>query len=361
MIGYSDILIRCDGGAVIGMGHVVRCGALATALAQRGAVVTFAMQDGADAVRAAGHTVIDLPDTFVRRDIPLPDSDADALIQAADANAAGVVVVDHYQATAEYLHRLKKAGLRVAVIDDLADRDLSAADWILNQNPFADELAYRVADGVVILRGATYALLRPQFATAREALVRDFTSHDGRILITLGGSAVFDKCAVLVAALAAIERALHIRVILGRSDAAEVVDAVRQSPHDVTMLHDVQDMAAEIGWADVALNAGGSTCWEMCCLGTPMVLTGLSHDQARNLPALASAGVAVETGPWDEQTPARMAEAAKRLLADPTRRRAMSRRAIALVDGQGAHRAADSLLSICMAEQGSRRSAEVGR
>jgi spore coat polysaccharide biosynthesis predicted glycosyltransferase SpsG len=99
-------------------------------------------------------------------------------------------------------------------------------------------------------------------------------------------------------------------------------------------------MARVMAWADVSLNAAGSTCWELMCLGVPMVATSLSRDQKRNARALAAAGVAAL------QTREALAYAGTRvesLLADPDRRGAMSRRAAELVDGLGAERAADSL------------------
>ena len=275
------------------------------------------------------------------------------------ARGGAIVLVDHYQATAEYFQRLREAGVGVAVIDDLADRDLAAVDWILNQNPFADQLDYPEGNGATVLRGLNYALLREQFVDARAQLVREFDAPGRKVLVTLGGSGVERKCAAIVQALGTVERRLDVRVVLGAAKPDPVVDAVQAMPHDVAVLQCIENMADQMVWADVALSAGGSTCWEMCCLGVPMVLTGLSPDQARNLPVLADAGVAVSTGMWDDATPQRMVRALVGLMDDPEQLAEMSCCGRSLVDGAGADRAAASLMALAGERHRRSRNAEV--
>jgi spore coat polysaccharide biosynthesis predicted glycosyltransferase SpsG len=92
--------------------------------------------------------------------------------------------------------------------------------------------------------------------------------------------------------------------------------------------------------ADLSVNGGGSSCWELACLGVPMVILALSSDQQGNARALEDGGVAVRAHPGSPDSTARTVEA---LLVDVSRRRAMSTRASTLVDGMGAARAAQSL------------------
>jgi spore coat polysaccharide biosynthesis predicted glycosyltransferase SpsG len=118
-------------------------------------------------------------------------------------------------------------------------------------------------------------------------------------------------------------------VTLGGGDTADLC---------ATVLEGLDDMATQMSWCDVSVNAGGSTCWELLCLGVPMVVMALSSDQSRNPPALMEAGVAVAVG-----TPPEAAAAVLELLDDPARRAAQSHTGTTLVDGAGAARAAASL------------------
>ena len=46
-------------------------------------------------------------------------------------------------------------------------------------------------------------------------------------------------------------------------------------------------------WADVAVSAAGTTCWEMCLLGLPAILIGLAPNQRPVAQELDRRGVAV--------------------------------------------------------------------
>lgn len=325
------ILFRCDGSASLGMGHVVRSAALATALRERGCDVRFAMRelagDAGDFVRKSGFPIDVIPAQDVDDRTPLTPSDLADTLAAAQRFGARCVVVDHYGASADYLAAVRARGPQVAVIDDLADRELTSADWLLNQNLSAAGLAYRTRGDCVRLLAPSYALLRPEFAAARPHVARTFGRDDRRVLLTLGGGATERLCAEITKALGDVPRRLDVRSVLGGAPAAS--------------------MAALMAWADLSINGGGSTCWELCCLGVPMVVFTLTPDQVPNAAALGRHGCAVSLGAWHAETGAqRLAQCVEELLAAPERRASMSRAAQALVDGSGAERAADSLLAL---------------
>jgi spore coat polysaccharide biosynthesis protein SpsF len=322
------VLFRCDGSHSIGMGHVVRSSALAATLRRRGCDVRFAMRElpgsAGDFVRKAGFPVdvIDAPAAGTL----LTEADAASTVTAARDFEARCVVVDHYGASPAYLAAMATDGRQVAVIDDLADRDLTAADWILNQNLSATDLTYRVRSDCVRLLEPHHALLRPEFGIVRGRLARTFRRDDHRVLLTFGGGHTEALCAEITSALSEVSGPLEIRRALGGEDAASMADLM--------------------AWADLSINGGGSTCWELCCLGVPMIVLTLTHDQVPNAAALARRGCAIGLGAWRAETGARtLARRVEELLAAPARREEMSRRAQALVDGAGAERAADSLLA----------------
>lgn len=342
--GSLALVVRCDASPVIGAGHLTRCRALALALRAQEKAVAFAIRSEPEAVGA----MLD-GDGFARATVPaetpLGEADLAATVEMARRHGAVGVLVDHYEAGAEYFAGLRAAGLVVGAIDDRADRDLTSVDWVLNQNLAAPQLGYRVVPQAEVLRGVSFALLRPEFAVARGRLERSWSADDRRVLVTFGGGDTADVAASVLAALHRIERTLEVRIVVGRDapGLGPLQEESVRSRHDVEVLQGVQDMTAQMMWADLSINAGGSTCWELMCLGVPMVVAELSDDQRLNVVAAAEAGVGIEIpadrlGFVDPEVTA--------LLDDPDRRAAMSRRGMSLVDGHGASRAADSLAAL---------------
>lgn len=351
--GAPGILFRCDGSPSIGMGHVVRCSALALALKKRGCPVAVVMRDlpgnAGDLVRRAGVPVEMIAYPSSAQETSLAEQDLDRTVEAAERRRAGFVVVDHYGASSCYLGKMKTRGIRVAVIDDLADRDLAPADWLLNQNLGAAGLPYRARPDCVRLLGPSYALLRPEFGVLRAHLSRKFEPEDRRVLLTLGGGVETAEFGPkILDALSRMDRSLEVRcVLLGDSTPASLTQAAAVSRHQVEILRSVGNMAEQMAWADLSINGGGSTCWELCCLGVPMVILTLAPDQEPTAVELERRGCALSMGKWrpDVDT-GRLVGLVESLLADTGKREAMSRTARALVDGTGAERAAVSLMAL---------------
>ena len=337
------IVIRCDGSPATGAGHVTRCRALASALLDQGLepiFVTRAQTFGLAILESAGFACKSIP-TFGPENA-LEEGDLEATIAAAQDGGTACVLVDHYGAAPWYFEALRNAGLTLAVIDDVAERDLRAANWILNQNLGATDLPYRTSEDAVFLVEPVYALLRPEFGAARASLSREFSAEDRRVLVSLGGGDTANLCADVLSGLEAVTRPLEVRCIVTDSVIPATVERrLKASAHDVTLLRGVDDMAAQMTWADVSLNAGGSTCWELLCLGVPMIVVALSSDQRRIPQALEEAGLARRITSVDAA-----GQAVVTVLADPKERAEMSFRGQTLVDGRGAQRVATSLKNL---------------
>lgn len=343
----SGIVIRCDGSGSLGLGHVSRCLSLARALRSLGVPVLFAMRPLEEAVLTrvadAGFPVSRLPLPAGESDV-LGADDLGALLETATGAGASTVLVDHYGASAEYLGILRSRGLGLAVIDDVGDRDLSAADWILNQNLGAEALSVRHRPGAALLLGPRYALLRPEFARIRAEQRRSFYADDRRVLLTLGGGDARAALRALLESLEDFSRALELR-LLGRT----LPSLTGLASHRVEALQDPPDVAASMAWADLSVNAAGSTCWELACLGIPMLLAVLSPDQEAIAAALVRYGAAVAFSARDpSDLPARVED----LLGRPERRRVLSEVGRGLVDGRGAERAADMLTELIVRRGG---------
>ena len=103
------------------------------------------------------------------------------------------------------------------------------------------------------------------------------------------------------------------------------------------------DMPDLMARADLAVSAGGSTCWEMAYMGLPNLVLVLADNQRPIAERLAAAGVSLNLGDARRLDPADLAAALDDLVRDRARRRAMAAAGRTLIDGRGAERVLDSL------------------
>src|SRR5207249_1566407 len=114
--GKTAIVLRADGGRAIGAGHLMRCVALARALASdtEPILATSADPELIGPIARAGITVVP-----IERAHPHP-SDADGIVDLARRVDADTVIVDGYHFDQGYVTRLSDAGLKTAMIEDEA-------------------------------------------------------------------------------------------------------------------------------------------------------------------------------------------------------------------------------------------------
>jgi spore coat polysaccharide biosynthesis predicted glycosyltransferase SpsG len=97
-----------------------------------------------------------------------------------------------------------------------------------------------------------------------------------------------------------------------------------------------------IAKADLALGAGGSTCWERCCLGLPALLAVSANNQAELTRALADYSASINLGWAYSLTPIDFFNAIQALT--PEKLVHMGQLGMQLVDGRGCMRVAKAIL-----------------
>lgn len=326
------VLVRADASAAIGVGHVMRCLALAQALDDLGGgAATFAMHDPPAGIVARlaeeGVGLAELDDP----------GDAGATAALAARIGARWVVVDGYGFGAPFESVLRDRGLRVLAIDDRASAPGHAADVILDQNLGATAATYQ--DGPRLLLGPRYALLRREFRVWTPP-PRAAPDTARRVLVSLGGGDPENVTALVLDGLALVPTPLEVVVLVGAANPHRTALQARAGElgHAVEVVVDARDMPERMAWADLAVTAAGGTSWELARCGTPQIAIVIADNQAPVAAALSAAGVAVSLGRHVDLSAAGVAAAVRELAADRTRRDAMSAAGGALVDGQGAVR-----------------------
>ena len=324
------------------MGHIVRCSSLAAALSRRGADVHFALRPSA---AAEEHLEKQGLDFTLLDEADLPAREMERVAGIARRLGAKIGVVDHYSLDPTSHRAIREATGYLACIDDNF-LDSRAADIVINQNLHADAESYAgvVSSAARLLLGPRYALLRPEFARARRE-AKEISKNINRVLITFGGGDPDNAVALCLRGLGKVGRELRIDVVVGAAyrHLNELEELVRAVGHEVRLHRDIDYVDRLMLEADLAFCAGGTTCWEIQCLGLPSIITVLAENQqaiAESLHRYRSAICLGRRGDLDESA---YAASFLRLDADKQRRGEMSALALELVDGLGADRVAEEL------------------
>lgn len=356
----TTIAFRVDASERIGLGHAMRCLALADALRARGARTAFATAGLPDptaaALRAHGHTALPLADGgptlrgAPERELDETDQRADALATRQALGSFGPidwVVVDHYRLGCAWERAAAGFARRVAVIDDNARR-AHDCDLLIDHNVSAAWAQYDalLPPRALRLLGPRFALLRREFARKPEAPPRQ-RSAVARLLVAFGGADPTRETEKALNALALPPVAsLGVDVVVGAANARLAAIRERAAARGGVQVHvDTERMDALIDRADLAIGAAGVSALERCTQGLPSVLIAVADNQVPIAQALAQRGAAVYLGTSAEVDEDRLARAVGGLVAMPDLVRTMAEKAAGTCDGHGARRVAARMLS----------------
>lgn len=336
----APLLIRADGSASIGTGHVMRCLALAQAWCHRGGTAVFVQAETTAALlerlRSEKMTATTIDAT------PGSDADAQQTIEIARSLSASWLVADGYRFGAGWQKRIRDAGLRLLVIDDYGHAEHYHANVILNQNASAGAALYTKRDADThLLLGTRFALLRREFIGHK--FERTLPESPRRILVTLGGSDPDNVTEKVITALLPL-KGIEATVVAGGSNPnIESLKAATARHPAIQLLVNPSNMPKLIARADMAIAAGGSTSWELAYLGLPSIVIVLADNQEAIAAELHRRNVCVCLGDHRTLATHQITAAVKALLGDVDRRRIASTSGSRLVDGHGASRIAAAL------------------
>jgi spore coat polysaccharide biosynthesis predicted glycosyltransferase SpsG len=340
-----SVLFRCDASPSIGLGHLVRCLALADELHERhGVAVTFALSASplaSEMVKRRSYPILEAPEGGV--------FDQEAwLLECILKSGAEILVVDvRDDLSKTALEGLAGKGTIIAVLDDLSDRRWAADLAFYPPVPQVRRVDWSGFRGRLCV-GWEWIVLRSQFA-------EPFPPRDNSkcsLLVAMGGS---DPAGLTLKAVRALDRLdedfestiFESTIIVGAGfcHRESLRDLLGQTRRRFMVREDVSEMSAAMAQADLAVCSFGMTSYELAAMGVPAVCVCLTEDHAESASALVAAGMGISVGVDDQDTETRLAAAVERLLVDKNARAQMSGRARELVDGRGARRIAEVLVS----------------
>ena len=303
-----NIVFRVDSSLQMGIGHVMRCLALAQVLKENGANVEFVCRKHEgnliDKIRSSGFVAHELEAyKEIEVDNRLAHSqwlgatqqqDADDCIDILKADKSDWLIVDHYALDEQWQNRLKPYYEKLMVIDDLADRK-HQCDILLDQTfgRHQEDYLLLTPEYCELLLGSQYALLRPEFAKWRSySLKRRSKPEFKQLLINMGGvdPNSFTGQVLEVLKQCDLPKDLEITIILGGGSLHlnEIKKLSREMPWLTQVKIDVTNMAEIMSNSDLSIGAAGTTTWERCCVGLPCIQLVIADNQITIADALSA-------------------------------------------------------------------------
>lgn len=335
LLRQPRILFRADGGRRLGMGHVYRSLAIADALRQASqADAAFLMSgehsEGIAAVSRAGYPVR-----------VASDSRLQTQLEHIRDFAPAILINDLPTLDDAYLRALSHLGCTTVNLVDTLD-DLEVTEHykqvivsVMNADRETPEGFYG---------GPEFAILRSHF----QGRPKQLREAPRLVLLSFGGSDPQGLTLRAARALAEMPAEIEIVAVTGPafSDRQRLEALVGSLSRPLRLVHAVPGghIADLMQEADVVVCSGGMSVYEIAALGTPGIVLGQNAREDERMRAFARNGTVEYLGLGTEVSDATLGRAVVDLLRDPARRRALSERGRALVDGLGATRTAELVL-----------------
>lgn len=333
----------------VGIGHFMRCLALAEAWMIRGGTAHFVLSKEASGMSGLA---VERGATFEILQTSYPASSLEAdmnefrRIRAVYQDASWCIL-DGYVYTSEYQQAILDVGFRILVIDDSGFPISDRVQVILNQNIGETSERYPNVHAKLLL-GTDYTLLRGEFLRRGRSSVRIIRTPP-RLLVTMGGS---DPVAFTEKILVALKNrdleGLDFAIIVGRANPriSSIRDFMQKKTSRGQLVIAPSDVSEWMEWADIAISAAGTTVWELLYTGLPFATVALADNQRPTAEELDRRTLAPYWGWHGDLDAMKILSLLKELVAQGSSLNTDLVRRQAQVDGKGRDRVLDVLESI---------------
>lgn len=357
-------VIRADASIKIGIGHLMRCMALAEWAHDHNLSAVLITKELPKALRKK----INIPEANIKI---LPDISEFNFIESyahskwlstsekTDAQqtaniiqrelleracSPSFIVVDHYALAAPWEGIISTFG-PILCIDDLNDRPHSCK-WLIDQTFNKNSKAYTglINSDCRLFIGTVFALLRKEFQIHKHIHKR--TSPDQRtnwnILITLGGVDEFNITGMLLNLLSQtkIFHKMNITTVIGSTNPniEELKLICNKAPQRFQLLVDASNMAELMLKNDLCIGAAGSTSWERCAMSLPTLMIVLADNQQSIAENLNEGNVCINMGKANNLNLHSIESAILNIMNQPDIYESMAKSSHDICDGLGCKR-----------------------
>lgn len=251
----NKIYIRADGSPEIGLGHIVRCMALAQML-KEDFIIHFVSKEIPE------NLVNEINENGFYSEIIPSEERFFSMLSGNE-----IVVLDHYGLDSTYQKKIKEIGSKLVCIDDLHDKEFFA-DLIINHSPGIYPKDYKAQSYTKYALGPEYALLRPVFLEA--AGIKKEIEGVETVLICFGGSDFKNLTKEVLQVVEKNDKLERITVVLGAAyPYRESLDGIIKNNPKIKVLNSLDEKAmfSVIRSADLAIIPASGILFEVIAGG----------------------------------------------------------------------------------------------
>lgn len=261
----NRIGIRVDSNAVIAMGHLMRCTAVAEALREKGETQIFISADKFSEafILKRGYEFISLESDWSHL-----DGEIEKMRQVIKEYSIKVLLVDSYYITERYLSKLHEF-TKLVYMDDFGKNIYDIDAVVCYANYYKEfRLKERYPLGTNVLQGMKYAPLRKVFSTLPE---KEISLKVKELVVLSGGTDHHNfmwEFTKKIAKSSLFQRLERVNLICGNY--SKQYDKLTKEYGKVGKFHfyqAVEDIENYMLQGDIAISAGGVTSYELCAAG----------------------------------------------------------------------------------------------
>jgi UDP-2,4-diacetamido-2,4,6-trideoxy-beta-L-altropyranose hydrolase len=345
----KNLFIRVDSGLDVGLGHVMRCFAIAEIIKKMNFNVYFISRKNKGniikKIEKSGYTVFSLNSTFLGSTQSHWKNDATKTIRIIKKfkNQENFLLLDNYGLGKMWETDLKSAVSKLIVIDDFSNR-VHNCDLFIDQNIYSNKnsLDRRIPKDCKKLLGLEYVLLRKEFIDIRK-IVKKHSGKINRIFISFGGSDKNNEISKVLKAIKNIstEKIIVDVIIGGLGKNIIKIKEVCSKIDNCTYHYQPENIAKIMNKADLGIGAGGIMIWERCILGLPSIVSIMAKNQEYSVNTASKLGCIRNLGKMGKLSSEDYFDAIKNFNSQKLIE--MQNNCMKLIDGKGAERTAKQI------------------
>ena len=304
------IAFRADGSKEKGMGHLMRCSAIADGFLAEGDEVIFYSTYGTSGLRWLKEKNYQAIELSKGNSL---EAEAEELFILLYEAGIDILFIDSYWLSDFYIKRMGQSNAFVVALDDEHLYHYEC-DAVLNGNLNAEDYNYDDCAVRFRLLGGRYNILRKEFSIVPSAPIRNTVKH---ILVTMGGSDCNNYTPTVLKGLETFEN-LEISVVYGplMTNRTEIEAAAVRCKSHVIIYETPSSMAELMYQSDLAISAGGGTVRELFTMGLVSLFILQADNQLSLKSYLERSGLQLCLGYHTDVSPEQITDAVQKLLED---------------------------------------------
>jgi len=337
----QKILIRVDGGRKLGMGHVVRCLAVADELRSRISAeilfVTKGCPECVSIIKKSRYEVATIPPKSSTKE---ETNRARSILMDFKPN---LVVNDILDAPKGYMKKISELAKAVNFDDTGAGTPYADKVIFTTRKPKSHNLSSPnciLEPGYVILR-------RPFMELRQKKFKRKISGKVRNILVCMGGSDPSNLTVKVLRALNALGEKMNVTVVVGPaySSISGIRGVASRSKHNVKIRNnlDAKEVLDLMLGSDIGIASCGISAWEMGATGLPMLTLCQSKLELEEV-KIGEYNLAIHLGLGKKINEQKITLNAEKLIKDKNLREKLSKEGMRVINGDGLENTVDVLI-----------------